>query len=52
MREITERRQLIKKFFDYTQKWGTVFTLEEITKGVRFYELRNFEDRTHRYGWE
>jgi hypothetical protein len=48
----TERRQLIKKYFDYTNKWRTIFTLSEIKKGVRFYELRNLEDRTGRYGWE
>lgn len=52
MKRITERRQLIQKFFDYTEKWNTIFTLDEIKKGVRFYELRNIDDRTGRYGWE
>lgn len=47
-----ERRELIKKFFDYTNKWHTIFTLAEIKQGVRFYELRNFQDRTNYYGWE
>lgn len=41
-----DRRTWIQKMLDYGG-----FTLSEIKTAVRFYELRDWQDRTGYYGW-